>query len=286
MRKILLVILYLISSASMSQNDEKVRLLVRGDDMGSSHAANVACIKAAKDGIVRSVEVMVPGPWFEEAAFMLQEDTTIDAGIHLVLTSEWTMVRWRPLTDAVGLRDSNGYFVGAIKPYKDFKMTSYLINNEWRLEEVEKEFRAQIEMAKEKIPQLSHITGHMGCTGFNDQVKDMVRKLGDEYGLAVASQDFNLNSFRGYKKGASKKMRIKQMIASLNNLTPGDYLMVQHPSLDNEEMKNVWHHKNLDVGEERGKETEMLAHRKMQKAISKLDVELISYSELISNSVE
>ena len=35
-------------------------LIVRGDDIGSSHAANVACIQCYREGIVRSVEVMVP----------------------------------------------------------------------------------------------------------------------------------------------------------------------------------------------------------------------------------
>ena len=36
---------------------------VRGDDIGSSHAANVACIRCCRDGIVRSLEGMVTAPW-------------------------------------------------------------------------------------------------------------------------------------------------------------------------------------------------------------------------------
>jgi len=45
----------------------QTQIIFRADDMGFSHAANIACIDAYKNGVVRSVEVIVPGPWFEEA---------------------------------------------------------------------------------------------------------------------------------------------------------------------------------------------------------------------------
>jgi hypothetical protein len=44
-----------------------IRLIVRGDDMGFSHSGNEALIKAFKAGIERSIEVIVPSPWFPEA---------------------------------------------------------------------------------------------------------------------------------------------------------------------------------------------------------------------------
>lgn len=36
-----------------------IKLVVRADDIGSCHAANLACIKCFQEGIARSVEVMV-----------------------------------------------------------------------------------------------------------------------------------------------------------------------------------------------------------------------------------
>ena len=39
----------------------EIRLIVRADDIGSSHAANLACIKSYREGIARSVEVMAMG---------------------------------------------------------------------------------------------------------------------------------------------------------------------------------------------------------------------------------
>jgi chitin disaccharide deacetylase len=42
------------------------RLIVRGDDMGYSHAGNEAILACYTNGIESSVEVIVPSPWFPE----------------------------------------------------------------------------------------------------------------------------------------------------------------------------------------------------------------------------
>ena len=71
------------------------RLIVRADDMGFSHSGNAAAIKTYKEGIVRSVEVLVPSPWFPEAVQLLKENPGVDVGIHLTLTSEWDNVNMK-----------------------------------------------------------------------------------------------------------------------------------------------------------------------------------------------
>ena len=53
-----------------------IRLIVRGDDMGFSHAGNLGIIKAYKEGIEKSIEVIVPSPWFPEAVRLLEEAIT------------------------------------------------------------------------------------------------------------------------------------------------------------------------------------------------------------------
>jgi len=87
-------------AASASAVDPPIRLIVRGDDMGSSHASNEAAVRCFRDGVMRDVEVMAVGPWFPEAARLLRENPGLDAGLHLALTSEWDNVKWRPLTAA------------------------------------------------------------------------------------------------------------------------------------------------------------------------------------------
>src|SRR3982751_1129935 len=88
----------------------EIRLVVREDDMGVAQAVNEACIQCYREGIARSVEVIVPGPWFLDAVRMLKENPGLDVGVHLCLTSEWARVKWRPITRAPSLVDPDGYF--------------------------------------------------------------------------------------------------------------------------------------------------------------------------------
>lgn len=42
-------------------------LVIRIDDMGALHSVNAACIDTYQNGIAKSVEVLVVGPWFPES---------------------------------------------------------------------------------------------------------------------------------------------------------------------------------------------------------------------------
>ncbi len=77
----LLSMLFLLFSAC-AQPNKPPRLIVRGDDMGFSHSGNEALIKAYKEGIETSIEVIVPSPWFSEAVKMLAENPGVDVGVH------------------------------------------------------------------------------------------------------------------------------------------------------------------------------------------------------------
>ena len=101
-----------IFSSSSEAQESEIRLIIRGDDIGSSHAANVGCIQSYRDGIMRSVEVMVPCPWFFEAAHFCQDKSGLDIGVHLTFTSEWKRYKWGTVVskDMVGsFFDPNGY---------------------------------------------------------------------------------------------------------------------------------------------------------------------------------
>src|SRR6185436_5697985 len=133
----------------------EVRLLVRADDMGVALGVNEACIRACTEGIARSVEVIVPGPWFLDAVRRLQEHPGIDVGIHLCLTSEWERVKWRPLTASPSIADKDGYFYPMTRQRKDFPPGTGLFDANPKAEDIERELRAQIETLKRHIPRLS-----------------------------------------------------------------------------------------------------------------------------------
>jgi hypothetical protein len=125
------------------------------------HTANVACIESYRNGIMKSVELMVPGPWFPEAVRLLNVNPGLDVGVHLVITSEWNNIKWRPLTCCPSLTDKDGYFYPFIWQREDYPEGTALKNASWKINEIEAEFRAQIEMAKKicatyQSPKLQH----------------------------------------------------------------------------------------------------------------------------------
>src|SRR5689334_21340343 len=162
MKKIILGLIAVAIFASACAQ-KPARLIVRGDDMGFSHSGNEALIKCFNEGIETSIEVIVPSPWFLEMVKLLEQNPKVDVGIHLALTSEWDNVKWRPVAHVPSLTDADGYFYPFIWPNKNYPGRG-ILENKWTLEDVEKEFRAQIELALKKIPRISHVSGHMGCT--------------------------------------------------------------------------------------------------------------------------
>jgi predicted glycoside hydrolase/deacetylase ChbG (UPF0249 family) len=227
--------------AQSAAQDKDVRLIVRGDDIGSSHAANVACIRSYREGIMKSVEVMVPCSWFPEAVKMLNENPGLDVGIHLVLTSEWDDYKWRPLTHAPSLTDADGYFYPTIWPRKNAPAGTALKDADWKIEEIEKEFRAQIELGKRKVPHVSHLSFHMGCASWDPKVRELCAKLVKEYDLDINPSEAGVRGFGGFGDAKTADERIEKFVKRLGELKPGTYLFVEHPGVDTAEMRAIGH---------------------------------------------
>jgi len=266
--------------AQDGSQDRTVRLIVRGDDIGSCHAANVACIRSCREGIVTSLELMVPCSWFPEAAKMLNENPGIDVGIHLVLTSEWDNYKWRPLTWASGLTDADGYFYPTIWPRKNMPVGTSLKDAEWKIEEIEKEFRAQIELGKGKVPRVSHLSFHMGSASWDPKVKELCAKLAKEYDLYILPPQAGVRGFGGFGDAKTADERIDKFVKKLEELKPGTYLFVEHPGIDTAEMGAIGHTGYENVAKDRDAVTEVFVSEKVKRTIKKLGIKLISYADL------
>jgi hypothetical protein len=219
-----------------------IRLIVRGDDMGSSQASNEAAVRCFKDGVMRDVEVMAVGPWFPQAARLLRENPGLDVGLHLALTSEWDNVKWRPLTTAPSLVGRDGTFHPMIWPHPHYGKERALKERPWKLDEIERELRAQIELTKREVPQLSHLSDHMGFQALGPEVAGLVRKL--------------------------------------EALGPGTWLFVDHPALDTPEMRATGHVGYEQVAADRQGVTDAWTSPVVKEIVKRRGIELIGYRDL------
>lgn len=277
------LLLALVLSLELLAQQNPIRLIVRGDDLGSSHSANTAMIKSYKEGIEKSVEVMVVTAWFPEAVKLLKENPRLDVGVHLTITSEWENVKWRPLTNCPSLSDATGYFFPMISPNPNYPGQAIKENN-WKIEEIEKEFRAQIELAKKNIPWISHFTSHMGCTRISDDVKKMTKKLAQEYNIDIDLEERGVKSV--YYEGPSQTSneKVESFIKMLNKLEAGNtYMFLDHPGLDNDELKAVYHIGYENVAQDRQGVTDVFTSEKVKQVIKEKGIQLISYKDLLEN---
>ncbi|MDJ0853306.1 MAG: polysaccharide deacetylase family protein [Myxococcota bacterium] len=151
--------------------------VVHCDDIGMCHAANVGAFAALDAGPATSGSLMVPCPWFTEAAEMAAERPEVDLGVHLVLNSEFARYRWGPLAGASrvpSLVDSDGCF----------PRTAAEVVQRARPEEVEIELRVQVERALAAGIDVTHLDAHMG-TALLPPFIEIYAKLARELRLPV-----------------------------------------------------------------------------------------------------
>ncbi len=171
-------------------------LIVNGDDVGMSHAANQATIDALENGLMTSATIMVPCPWFPEIAAYAREHAQADFGLHLAHTSEWKKYKWGPVaskSDVPGLVDPQGYLWPDIASvYKNSTP-----------EQAYKEARAQIEKALAARIDVTHLDSHMGALQYDERYFQVYRRLAKEYDLPLrmGSQELLAAAGGGHQRG-------------------------------------------------------------------------------------
>jgi predicted glycoside hydrolase/deacetylase ChbG (UPF0249 family) len=268
-------------NAEALNSEEEIMLLVRSDDMGAAHAVNEACLTTVTDGIARSIEVIVPAPWFLEAAEMLKMHPHIDVGVHLDLTSEWSCVKWGPVSKNVpSLVDANGHFFPMTRQRPDWPPNTGFLDSDWKIGEVERELRAQIEMALRHLPKVTHLSAHMGTATSTPQLHRLVEHLGAEYGLATRLPNVGRAGRFGDKDDLPAE-REAAMIRLIDRLKPGFWMLVEHPGLDTPEMRSIRHDGYENVAADRAAVTQVFTSKKVQRAIARRKIRLVSYADVL-----
>jgi predicted glycoside hydrolase/deacetylase ChbG (UPF0249 family) len=134
--------------------DDRV-VILHADDIGMCQASVSAFADLDAFGIISSGAVMVPCPWFLEAAAYARDHREADLGVHLTLTSEWETYRWGPISTrdpASGLMDEEGFF----------PPTAEAAQENADPEAAGRELAAQVERALAAGMRPTHIDMHMG----------------------------------------------------------------------------------------------------------------------------
>ena len=156
--------------------DDRV-LILHADDVGSSHAANAAAFECLERGSLTSASILVPSGWFPEVAAYARVHPEADFGLHLTLTCEYDVYRWRALADrstAPGLYDEEGYL---------WRTAAQAVEHV-SAQEAERELRAQIENALAAGIDVTHLDTHMG-TVVQPKFIDVYFSLGLEYQIPL-----------------------------------------------------------------------------------------------------
>jgi predicted glycoside hydrolase/deacetylase ChbG (UPF0249 family) len=127
-------------------------LIIHADDVGFSHASNVAAFEGMGRGSLTCASTLVPAPWFMETAQLQQRHPEADIGIHMTLTAEYETYRWRSLSGHPSLRAPDGGM------WRDVISVARNVD----VEIARLELRAQVEHALAMGIDVTHIDTHMG----------------------------------------------------------------------------------------------------------------------------
>jgi len=222
--------------------------IVHADDMGLSHATNLACSRAMEIGTINSASIMIPCPFSFEAVEYAKLHPQCDIGIHLTLTSEWAGHQWQPVlgNNVPSLTNSDGFFFE----------TSEELGTKAILTEVEQELQAQIEKSLAFGLRPTHLDCHMFTGMLNPDFVKIYIQLGRMYGLPVllnrekiekwfrydvrdfiSDDEIPVNKLYIATPRLAKKGLAPYYRDLLQTLHPGLNCLLVHPALDNEEMK-------------------------------------------------
>jgi predicted glycoside hydrolase/deacetylase ChbG (UPF0249 family) len=148
-----------------------IQLIVNADDFGFSSGVNYGIIDAHLNGIVNSATMMMNMEGTDHAIQLAKENPSLQVGIHLVLTCGNPL-----LQDVSSLTNEEGAFHSLSELHS--KKATVL------LEDVEKEWTAQIEKFLRSGVPLTHIDSHHHVHTI-EELLPVVQRLSKKYNLPV-----------------------------------------------------------------------------------------------------
>ncbi|MEU1088875.1 polysaccharide deacetylase family protein [Streptomyces sp. NPDC005892] len=259
-------------------------LIVNCDDFGMYSAINEAVVEAIEQGIAGSCSLMVPCPAAPDAMRRLRRRPEISFGVHLTMVCEMPGTPWGPMAGGErvpSLLDPAGRLFAPTPEGRE------MLLGQARIEDVEREFRAQIDAVADAGLVPTHLDFHCLADGGRHDIFDLTVSLAAEYGLAVrawlaparealrrrelpASENDFLDSYSLPLDG--RAARYAQL---LRDLPPGLNEWAIHPSLGTQESRAVdegWRVRRTDY--------EFLVSSKARQVLAEESIRLVDYAEV------
>lgn len=249
------------------RGSEKMKVIVNADDFGYSKGQNLGVLECFQEGIVSSTSLMVNMPGFDHAIELMRQYSCLKVGLHFVMTVG------KPLSDARGLTNEDGYFDHDLERIEKAE-----------IQEIEKEYRAQLNKFMQSGFKPTHLDYHYGCT--NKQY-EIIMKLAKELNIPIRAIDRDVEEKARLKQVKSSRNFMNQFYddgVSLDNL-----LQIFENNKDKDLIEIMCHPayvdatilKNSSYHIKRAFEKEILTSEKVKEFLKEHeDIQLISYQEL------
>lgn len=247
------------------------KVIFNADDFGYSRGINYGIVDAHSKGILTSTTLMTNMPGFNHAIELSKQYPDLGIGIHLTLTcGKPVLDGHKTIVDDTGKFKSLDFFEG---------------DNEYDLNEVEKEWEAQIKKAIDANLDISHLDSHHHVHNF-EKHKELAYKLARKYNLPLRANEklpddiVQVNRFEPNfdQVGAESEFRMRMYLANLlDDIHAYDIVEVMcHPGyLDTEVLKGS------SLLENRAYVTKFMIESKFSKQIQTMDsIELVNYHQI------
>lgn len=266
-------------------------LIIHADDIGLNHSTNSAVINAFENGHINSGSVMVPAPNFEEFATFAKNNPHFDLGLHITFTSELPKLRWGgvlPKATIPSLLNKDGFFYS----------NSAEFAKSAKIDEVELEFRAQIERAIQSGIKPSHLDTHMAALFENIELFELYLELAREYKIPAViplnfisnvpsymsllqTQDFGLDSYLFVSMGTEPSMWTNSYNKLIDNLNASEVSQITfHIAYDDDDMATITE-RDADFGAKwRQRDMDYVSSPALKEKLKQQNIKLVTWSQI------
>jgi predicted glycoside hydrolase/deacetylase ChbG (UPF0249 family) len=263
-------------------------LILHADDLGVAHSENAASLDALDKGAVNSASIMIPTPWVTELAEYAKKNPNADLGLHLTLTSEWATYRW-------GSTASRDQVPSLHDPDGTLPRDTRTVMTRAKLDEVEKELRAQIDRAYALGIKPTHVDSHMGALFNTPELMATYVKVARAYKLpflgfiatprpgtqaVVTSSDVIPDTVIIADDRVPADKWKQFYLDAVNGLKPGLTELIVHLAYDDAEMRAVTVNHDAYGSAWRQRDYDVMNSPEFKKALKDNNVVLVTWREL------